>query len=524
MPLNAISSDKPIRVAVYTRKSTVKGLEREDNSLAFQREACLDFIKAKKAQGWRANPKKYDDGGFTGANTDRPALQALIQDAKAGKFDVVTVYKVDRISRSLGDLVSLVEGFLEQGINFVSVSESFDTNQPIGRFSLNILGCFGQLERETISERIRDKMGSARRKGKYIGGKPVLGFDVDKEHRRLVINEQEAETVRGIFESYLHFGCAQPVLVDLNARDIRTKRWVTQTGKVLGGKAINRQYLMSLLQNRHYVGQVVYQGEIYDGEHEALLDQALFDEVQSLLEKNKYRDRVRSLRGGLKHASYDVLLRGLIYCEHSGALMKPTYTMKSGKKYFYYVCTEQLRVGFCGCRRKRIAANRIEADVLGEIRLIGKDARLIDSMVEQASASFSTIQSEFRQRLAEQKQQRKRLLGKIGYLKAKSDRPAGVEALRAEVVALESAMTKIKNELAALGSGFSTADFRQALQLFDPIWDALPFEERYRLLGLLVDRVVYNGNEGKFGTFQIFFRRTGIQALGSIDLGATHAS
>ncbi len=506
------TNSEPIRVAIYTRKSTSHGLDQEDNSLDFQREACSHFIEAKRAQGWRVVSKRYDDGGFTGANTDRPALQELLRDAKAGEFEAIIVYKVDRISRSVRDLVLLVEEFQELGIGFASVSQNFDTTTSMGRLILNILGSFGQFERETIAERIRDKIGAARRKGKYVGGKPILGYDIDREKKRLVVNREEAEIVRSIFKAYVEQRSVQPLLVDLNDRGIRTKKSTTRAGKVIGGKQINRQYLTNLLKNRHYLGKVLFKDELFEGEHEGIVDPELFEQAQAILEENKHKDRA-NLGREQSLVRRDVLLRGLLYCEHSAALMHPTYTVKNGKKYFFYLCSEHMKYGKCACERKRISARRIEREVIEEIRETAMDEPLVRELTKTAKAEFIRLKADLELKDVALRSQRKRLLDKLNYHRRKGNDPDKVTQLEAELAGTDQELVTVTEELEKLEPTFSVTEFRAALRLFEPIWDALPFEDRFRLLELLIERVEYDGNEGKYGSYSIFFRSNGIKSL-----------
>jgi len=247
-----------IRCAIYTRKSTEEGLEQEFNSLDAQREAGEAYIASQKSEGWVCLPDRYDDGGFTGGNMDRPALKRLLADIEAGRIDCVVVYKVDRLSRSLLDFARIMETFEKHGVSFVSVTQQFNTSTSMGRLMLNVLLSFAQFEREIISERTRDKIAAARRKGKWSGGKPLLGYDLIRSPggSRLVVNEQEAEQVREIFRLYLQHERLAPVLRELDRRGWRTKRWITHRGHPCGGQPFNRVTLYRLLTNVAYLGKV----------------------------------------------------------------------------------------------------------------------------------------------------------------------------------------------------------------------------------------------------------------------------
>ena len=276
-----------VRCAIYTRKSTEEGLSQAFNSLDAQREAAEAYILSQREQGWATLPERYDDGGFTGGNMDRPALQQLLTDIDNGGIDCVIVYKVDRLSRSLLDFARILHSFEQRKVSFVSVTQQFNTSMSLGRLTLNILLSFAQFEREIIAERTRDKMSAARRKGKWVGGMPVLGYDVALQGGRLVVNQEEAEQVRSIFELYRDSGCLVSVLQQLSQNGWTTKQWITKSGKVHSGRPFNRNRLMALLGNVIYTGQIRHQGKLYPGEHEAIIDRALWDEVNHRIHETR---------------------------------------------------------------------------------------------------------------------------------------------------------------------------------------------------------------------------------------------
>jgi site-specific DNA recombinase len=273
---------KIVRCAIYTRKSTDEGLQQEFNSLDAQREAAEAFIASQKHEGWKLVPDHFDDGGYTGGNMDRPALKRLITAIEAKQVDCVVVYKVDRLSRSLLDFARMMELFDRHGVSFVSVTQQFNTTSSLGRLTLNILLSFAQFEREIISERTRDKMSAARKKGKWIGGHPVLGYDIDLRGGRLMVSQDEADCVRAIFNLYLEHERLIPVLQELDARGWYNKRWTTAEGNIRGGKRFTKASLHGLLTNAIYTGMVNHKGELYDGEHEAIVDQRTWKRVQAM--------------------------------------------------------------------------------------------------------------------------------------------------------------------------------------------------------------------------------------------------
>jgi site-specific DNA recombinase len=274
-----------VRCAVYTRKSTEEGLEQEFNSLDAQREAGEAFVASQKSEGWVCLPDRYDDGGFTGGNMERPALKRLMADIDAGRVDCVVVYKVDRLSRSLLDFTQIMEALERRGVSFVSVTQQFNTTSSMGRLTLNILLSFAQFEREIISERTRDKIAAARRKGKWSGGRPVLGYDVAPGGGRLVVNEDEAVRVRAIYEVYLDRQSLIETIKERDAREWANKHWVTKKGRESGGAPFNKHSLYSLLTNVLYIGRLTYKDEIHDGEHPAIVDEETFRRVGQILKR-----------------------------------------------------------------------------------------------------------------------------------------------------------------------------------------------------------------------------------------------
>jgi len=274
-----------MRCAIYTRKSDEEGLAQEFNSLDAQRESAEAYILSQRQAGWTALAERYDDGGYTGANLERPALQRLLAGIEAGRIDCVVVYKVDRLSRSLLDFARLMGIFDQRGVNLVSVTQQFNTTTSLGRLTLNILLSFAQFEREIIAERTRDKMSAARRKGKWVGGTPVLGYDVAPGGGKLVVNEDEACQVRSIFALYLEHGALSPVLCEIRKRQWTTKRWTTKDGRLHPGRPFERHDLVGLIGNVIYAGKVRYQGQTYAGEHAAIVEEGVWKRVQDMLQK-----------------------------------------------------------------------------------------------------------------------------------------------------------------------------------------------------------------------------------------------
>ncbi len=298
-----------VRCAIYTRKSTDEGLSQEFNSLDAQREAAEAYILSQRHEGWLALPNRYDDGGFTGGNMERPALKRLLADIDAGRVDAVVTYKVDRLSRSLLDFARLMEVFDKHEVRFVAVTQQLDTRSSLGRLSLNVLLSFAQFEREIIAERTRDKISAARRKGKWTGGYPVLRYDVDPRGGRLVVNGLEAAQVRAIFDLYLEHRSLVAVAREVNCRGWTTKRWTTKDGREHRGRPLGKGDIYRILTNVIYTGQVNHKGTIYPGEHPAIIDSAVFEAVGERLREN-------GLTGGKEvRNKYGALLRGLLHCD-----------------------------------------------------------------------------------------------------------------------------------------------------------------------------------------------------------------
>jgi site-specific DNA recombinase len=350
---------KLARCAIYTRKSTEYNLELAFSSLDAQREACEAYIRSQAHEGWRLIPARYDDGAFSGASLERPALQQLLADVRAGKIDIVLVYKVDRLTRSLADFAKLIELFGAHGVSFVSVTQSFNTSSSMGRLTLNVLLSFAQFERELIGERVRDKIAASKRKGLWVGGPVPLGYAaVDK---KIVVVPTEAEAVRTIFARYLELGSIRTLAQDLDRRGIRSKPRRLSNGRTVGGSHFGVGALAHLLKNRFYIGEVVYRGEAHRGEHEPILDFALFEAVQAKLAAQAVARRCR-LRGS------PALLTGRLFDER-GNRMSPSHSNKGGARYRYYVSQAMLQgkpppAGLVG----RVPAAEIEAFVVAALR------------------------------------------------------------------------------------------------------------------------------------------------------------
>jgi site-specific DNA recombinase len=350
---------KPVRCAIYTRKSTDQGLEQDFNSLDAQYEASQAYIRSQAHAGWTLLRAKYDDGGFSGGDTDRPALQRLLADVRAGKIDVFVVYKVDRLTRSLADFAKLVELFDKHNVSFVSVTQQFNTTTSMGRLTLNVLLSFAQFEREVTSERIRDKISASKRKGLWVGGMAPLGYDT--KDRRITVNEAEGDRVRTIFRRYVELGSLNLLMADLRKRGIVTKVRNLRSGERVGGIPFTRGPLAHLLRNRFYIGEVTFKGEVLKGEQTPIIDNELFEAVQTKLTEQVNNHKV-------KRKASEALLTGRIF-DDRGNRMTPSHARKGGIKYRYYLSSALLhgaanRAGSVS----RVPAVEIEALVIRTLR------------------------------------------------------------------------------------------------------------------------------------------------------------
>jgi site-specific DNA recombinase len=382
----------PIRCAIYTRKSTEDGLEQAFNSLDAQREACAAYITSQRHEGWTLVPDLYDDGGFSGGSMERPGLKRLLADIEAGRVDVIVVYKVDRLTRSLADFAKIVDVLDAKGASFVSITQAFNTTTSMGRLTLNVLLSFAQFEREVTGERIRDKIAASKKKGLWMGGPVPLGYDV--QDRKLIVNESEAETVRHIMQRYLALGSVKALVVELAVAGRVTKVQVRSSGTHRGGIAFARGMLFHLLKNRIYRGEIVHKGVSHRGEHPAIVPEDLWDAVQRRLAE---RAHARRLGSGAEHPS---LLVGLLR-DSEDRPMSPSHAVKGAKRYRYYV-THEAHVT-PDHRAQRIAAHDVEqivtarlASYLGDpAARLGEqpdaDADVTSRMVDATAASLNAL-------------------------------------------------------------------------------------------------------------------------------------
>ncbi len=504
---------KKIYCAIYTRKSTSEGLDQDFTSLDAQREAGESYIASQRNEGWLALPDCYDDAGYTGANLERPALQKLLSDIKDGRVDCIVVYKVDRLSRSLLDFTQLLELFEKHSVAFVSVTQNFNTNTSMGRLTLNILLSFAQFEREIISERTRDKMAAGRRKGKWLGGRPVLGYNLDRENHRLIVNEQEAKTVREIFALYIKECSLLAVAIRLNDRGYETKKFVTKSGKVLGGEKFKNTYIQHIIKNVLYIGKVKYMGQLYQGQHAPIIREDIFEKAQEILANNRVE------RQSSKNTKNPGLLNHLLRCKACNSIMFHTYSTKGNYRYRYYVCMNAQKRGYSNCPTRSVNAQAIEDAVIDGLRKIAGDPKA----QEQGIKSFSeSLQQEINHLKEEQKAignemqdlstRIKDLNDSLGHKKDdKSISTIELRDLKEKLLNDEQLMSEMRIKKIQIEEEVITREeFIEVLSVTSPIWDTFFPQEKRRILKLLLKEIVYDGRDGTLG---LTFNGKGIQLL-----------
>ena len=509
----AKTKQQVVRCAVYTRKSVVEGLDQDFNTLDAQREAGEAYIASQKGNGWACLETRYDDGGFTGSNLDRPALANLMADINAGLIDCVVVYKVDRLSRSLLDFSKLVEIFDRHGVSFVSVTQPINTADSTGRLMLNILLSFAQFERETIADRTRDKMCAARRRGKWTGGIPPLGYDLHPDGGKLTVNDDEAPMVREIFSLYTKHQSLQKVVALLNRRGWTTKSWKTRDGCLREGKPFSKSSLARFLKNPIFIGCVSLRGQVYPGEHQGLLRKSTFDKVQSILNGHLVSGPNRSRN------KYNHLLKGLIRCGACGTAYVPTVTKKGSRVYRYYVCSGAQKNGFESCPHPSMSAHKLEHLIVQQIRVIGEDSKLQAATLKQVRHATREHRTSLAAEEKSLRSNREKVQSETtGLLKALAGGQATGPAISGRLAELEEQAAKLDQRLAEIErerqaadhSNLDPNDLESALSLFDPIWEVLFPNEQARIIELLIRQIEYNGKSGKLA---VTFHPTGIKAL-----------
>ena len=480
-----------VRCAIYTRKSTEEGLEQNFNSLDAQREAALAYIQSQRHEGWKCLPTRYDDGGFTGGNMDRPALKRLLADVEAGKIDSVITYKVDRLSRSLLDFARIIGIFEKHHVSFVSITQQFNSATSMGRLVLNVLLSFAQFEREIISERTRDKIAATRRKGKWSGGFPVLGYDVDKEVLRLVVNPKEAARVRTIFELYLKHQGLLPVVRELERRGWRTKAWVTRKGRKMGGQVFTKTKLHALLTNPIYAGKLRYKTEVHKGEHAAIVDPVKWQKVQELLRCNRNKCLAERNSSG-------AILKGLLHCRPCGCAMTPNYASKGGKRYRYYVCSNALKRGWDHCPSQSVPAGGMEEIVMEQVSKVSQDSERLKKILQEASKQRKTRLADLELERRGLERELKSLTESLPTNTSDSDNNPGLESTHENIGHLKRRLTENHEQTQSLRlPGLEVDQAARVLATLEKVLGNLPTVEQARLVRSAVTRADYDGGQGK---------------------------
>ena len=500
---NVAPATKPVRCAIYTRKSTDEGLNQDFNSLDAQREAAEAYILSQRHAGWTLVPNEYSDGGYTGANIERPGVRQLLADIEAGKVDCVVVYKVDRLSRSLIDFARMMGLFEKHAVCFVSVTQQFNTNTPLGRLTLNILLSFAQFEREIISDRTRDKQVAARKKGKWTGGHILLGYDLDSRAGKLTINPEEAERVREMFRLYLGGTQVTEIVQRFDKLGWRNKQWTTQDGKLYGGSPLRRCHIYKLLGNILYTGQVKVGDETFPGEHEAIIDQQTFDLAQKRLEQNAWTP------GNSHRVKFEALLRGLIYCSCCGSGMYSTYSANKERRYRYYVCyrSQQKLEGYCTSRA--VSAPSVEEAVVESIRRVGVHPEVLVETARLARQQLAEITAGLREELNTTNGRTKNLKSQIARIR--NPEAARLSEIRDQLAVGEARAEELRKEiLRREKQRIDEKELRRTMESFEDVWKAMNLDEQRNLLRQLVEKVGYDGRTGKV---TVSFKSAGVKEL-----------
>src|SRR5579885_817919 len=484
---NGNGAPKPVRCAIYTRKSTDEGLNQDFNSLDAQRDAGEAYIRSQ-AEGWTPLPDLYDDGGYTGANMDRPALKRLLADIQARKVDCVVVYKVDRLSRSIRDFGRIMEILEKHGATFVSVTQQFNTTTPLGRLTLNILLSFAQFEREIISERTRDKQVMARRRGKWTGGHLPLGYDL--EDGNLIINEEEAARVRQVFDWYLEGHSVHGIVAKCEGLGWRNKEWATKEGKKFGGHPLRKCHIYTMLANPLYAARIRAGDEIVAAAHPRIVDDNTFDLVQQKLKENTRNP------GGERGPRVEALLRGLLYCAACGSAMSPSYSSSKNRRYRYYVCLRSMQRNGDGCTTRAVSAPVVEEAVIESVRRFATQPEVIEAIARAARQRLTEELIRHREELKAvnvRVRNAKSQLVRAKYLDA--DREA---ALR-ETVAVGEARAEELRRTVERGERLRFDDqmVRQRMATFDEVWKTMTIQQQAALLRQLIERVGYDARGDK---------------------------
>lgn len=486
----ATESKPLVRCAIYTRKSTDENLDNGFNSLDAQREAGENYIRSQQHEGWVALPTRYDDGAYSGATLVRPALQQLLCDVRAGHVDTIVIYKIDRLSRSLLDFTKLVEELENNNVSVVAVTQQFNTTTSMGRLTLNILLSFAQFEREVIGERIRDKIAAEKQRGRWLGGRVPLGYTVDKDKRRLVVDADEAGLVRFIYRRFMQLRSVVALVRELAAGGYRTKKRKTRKGEEIPGRPWDKSAVYRLLNNPVYIGLVRHKEKTYPGEQEAIIDKKLWDEVQRTIEQNHVT------RGNATRSKTPAMLRGLLRCGCCGTSMGITFSNKNGRRYRYYLCQRANKTGYHACPVRSVPAGDVEQAVLCQLRQMFQAPEVLAATLRSVEAR----EAEERDRLTATKD---RLDGELTVVKNAATRLlqtrfengqafVGEELGRLDTQRqdLEARLREVEAQLLFLARNPVTPEgTAEELARLDNIWDNLVPAEQQRVVETMVNKV-----------------------------------
>ncbi len=489
--------------AVYTRKSSDENLNSDFTSLDAQRESCQSFIQSRKEEGWQVYPERFDDAALSGGNTKRPALQRILNAVRQGKIQAVVVYKYDRLSRNMKDFVHILDLFDQHGVAFISVTQQFDTSTSIGRIFQTMLMGFAQFERELVSERTRDKRAAMIQKGKWPGGMPIIGYDVDSENRKLDLNPKEAKQAKDQFMFYLKEKSLSRTARKLHEHGYRIKQWITKAGNEKGGGRYTKTNLDQILRNPLYIGKLRHKDKLFDGLHKSIIEETLFNRVQKLLSRNG------GFHKSLSQDKHDFLLRGLVHCATCHSFMSPNFAYSKGKKYFYYKCVKVMKLDKNECSVGSAPARELEALVVERLGVLGKSKILVEKIVKEArEASLNGVNPlrEQKKRLMDEiqkvNQEAKKLVSVLGSGNTNQEKNRFIlerlNELEGQKKNLETKLSETEIQLKQLEERIiDTEIIRRNLERFGAVFSKLTPNEQKDLLRLLIKQVAYDPNHSK---------------------------
>ncbi len=508
------------RCGVYTRKSSDENLNSDFTSLDAQRESCQAFIQSRKEEGWQVYPEQFADAALSGGNTKRPALQRLLHAVRQGSIQAVVVYKYDRLSRNIKDFVNILDLFDKHGVAFVSVTQQFDTSTSIGRIFQTMLMGFAQFERELVSERTRDKRVGMIQKGKWPGGMPIIGYDVNPADRGLIANPKESKQAKDQFLTYLQEKSLSRTARKLNVIGYRFKSWINKEGLPKGGGRYNKSNLDQILRNPLYIGKLRYKDKLFPGQHPAIVDEKLFDRVQKLLSKNDGNHK------SINQDKHDFLLRSFIKCTACGSTMSPNFAYSKGRKYFYYKCVKVDKLDKNECSVRSVPAREVESLIVERLAFLGQNKKLVEKIVKEAQESSVKAIGPIREKkkrieseLVKIRQEANKLVSVLG---SSNNGHAKNHFVLERLHELENSekdnqtkVSEVEMELQKLENRMIDANvIRQNLQRFEAVFAKLMPNEKKELLRLLIKEIFYDLNHSKIKLFLRQLPDLGIQVDG----------